>query len=59
MHHKRHRHPARRAGCKLCKPQKSVTGYKGKVHKEVLRSGGFGKIRADVHSQEDMRCVKL
>ena len=39
----------------MCKPQKSVTGYKGKAHREVMGGGGFGKIRDDVHTREDMR----
>lgn len=54
MHHKRKRQPNARAGCKMCKPQKSVTGYKGKVHRELLGSGGFGKIRDDIHTQQDI-----
>ena len=55
-HHKRKKQPSIRAGCKMCKPQKAVTGYKGLVQREVLGiGGGFGKIRADIHTRQDMR----
>lgn len=52
--HKRKRHPNRRAGCKMCKPQKSVSGYKGLANKEILGKGGFGKIRALRHAEKDL-----
>ncbi len=55
MHHKRRRPPNARAGCKMCKPQKQVTGWKGKVEREVCGvGGGFGKIRDNVHTRQDM-----
>lgn len=38
----------------MCKPQKAVSGYKGMKHKEVVHFG-FGKIRDDIHTREDMR----
>lgn len=54
MNHKRKRHPNARAGCKMCKPQKQVSGWKGRVEREVCGAGGFGKIRDNVHSRQDM-----
>lgn len=56
MHHKRRKQPSARAGCKMCKPQKSVTGYKGKVQREICGvGGGFGKIRALRHANNDLK----
>lgn len=38
----------------MCKPQKNVSGYKGIVDKEIVHYG-FGKIRANIHTREDMK----
>lgn len=53
-HHKRKRQPNRRAGCKMCKPQKSVTGYKSQVEDQVFHEG-FGKLRRLQAAKQDMR----
>jgi hypothetical protein len=52
MHHKRKRHPAARAGCALCKPQK-----KGKANPDTeVHHKGFGKIRALYKAKEEEEC---
>lgn len=53
--HKRRRAPNQRSGCKMCKPYKGVTGYKGKADSEVAGAGGFGKIRRLRAAERDMR----
>ncbi len=55
MNHKRKRHPSRRAGCKMCKPQKNVTGWKGMVERTICGRGGFGKIRDNVRTMAELR----
>lgn len=50
-HHKRKRHPARRAGCAMCKPQK-----KGGANPDTqVCNNGFGKIRNLAHSKQDLK----
>lgn len=54
MNHKRKRPKSRRAGCMLCKPQKHQRTGKTKRERELMGAGGFGKIRAAVHSAADL-----
>jgi len=54
-HHKRRRAASTRAGCKLCKPYKDQRFSKALAQREIAGKGGFGKIRALVHSRADLR----
>ena len=50
MNHKRKRPKNCRAGCLMCKPNKA-NGAK----KAVLGHSGFGKLRALIHADLDLR----
>lgn len=51
MNHKRGKPKNARAGCLMCKPNK-MNGYS--KHKQVGHTG-FGKIRDEVHAEEDLK----
>jgi hypothetical protein len=57
MNHKRKRHPNARAGCKMCKPYKQVSGWKGLSERRLGGAGGFGKIRNLIYAKQDMEMV--
>jgi hypothetical protein len=50
MNHKRRRPKARRAGCRMCKPNKLGAGLEKKFWRR-----GFGKLRAERHAEDDLR----
>ena len=53
MNHKRGRPASRRAGCKMCKPNKLGMGLEKK-----LGHRGFGKLRSEAHAQDELRRVQ-
>jgi hypothetical protein len=53
--HKRRRPASSRAGCKLCKPYKDQRFSKPLAQREIAGAGGFGKIRALIHSATDLK----
>jgi hypothetical protein len=53
MNHKRKGPKSTRAGCLMCKPNKHQAN-KGKADSS-LGHRGFGKIRAAIHTREDLR----
>lgn len=54
MNHKRKRPKSRRAGCMMCKPYKHQSYGKNRAEREIGGTGGFGKIRAAIHSRADL-----
>ena len=55
MNHKRGRPKNRRSGCLMCKPNKMNGWNKNKQ----LGHKGFGKIRDEIHAEEDLMCRGL
>lgn len=53
MNHKRGRAKQRRAGCLMCKPNKL-----GKGQEKKLGHGGFGKLKKERSTDEDLREFK-
>ena len=56
MNHKRGRSKNQRAGCLMCKPNK-MNGARQRRGKGWLGNKGFGKLRDDYHSNEDLKDV--
>jgi len=49
-HHKYRKTKNQRAGCLMCKPNKMNGAKPGDIG-----PGGFGKIRDDIHTKEDLK----
>lgn len=54
MNHKRKRPKNRRAGCLMCKPNKT----NGNKHRLEIGHYGFGKIRREIHAKDDVDMLR-